>query len=675
VYVLSQVNPWKLSRRYDANSGSGTSNVMAGGMDVRVTDGNANVGKVFYISSPSSGTITYSSGAASSALTFTERLMPGQYGSNGFTVDYATTAALPAHTQNTSAPATLTASANGPLTIDGVTMPVGAAILVKDESTQSHNGIYTVTVKGSSTAPTAAWKLTRRSDADANNELHGQQEVKVTSGSYNAGRVFSISSPASGGISVNAAIAFTETSLPAMLTPTISPNGSKIAYVNADADTTYGLADGGWRRTLTMMSFDQSAYTAGTGGTVFSNKTRLLNNWSSGSTGVPIKWPFFEGDSRSLIFVQTEATDFCSSTDTTHSFSLTPTDTSRACFDGGYGSMSPTARGRWKGSLWAVDTQNTANIAELANLNNAEDPTDADHAYQPTVLPISVGGYRWVIFSSNRSYGNQFNYRGTTGTPTHFTCSASMLWIAALNDVTAGATDRSHPAFLLPGQNMASITAGAHYINERGYLVPSPCKNSGASCSSDEECCGSGATPATAACRAPTTWTPASGTPAKTCAALSGTCSNTGGTCATPADCCNATDCINFACAAPPSYTEATFDRDYTATCATGYQPNWQLFSYYLTTGNGSSIAFTAKTAATAAALTTASSLTIGTSTATVVSPATPAFFDVGAVLNTNHVNGRNYLRITVDLIPSADGQTAPVLHDWEMRYTCVAAQ
>jgi hypothetical protein len=57
------------------------------------------------------------------------------------------------------------------------------------------------------------------------------------------------------------------------------------------------------------------------------------------------------------------------------------------------------------------------------------------------------------------------------------------------------------------------------------------------------------------------------------------------------------------------------------------------------------------------------------------LSPATPAFKDVGAALNTAHANGRNYLRLTIDLSPSNDGQTAPILHASELRYRCEAAQ
>ena len=74
----------------------------------------------------------------------------------------ATSAALPANTYSAN---TLTASANGALTVDGVAVNTNDRILVKNEATASNNGIYVVTNAGSGTA---AYVLTRSSDANAN---------------------------------------------------------------------------------------------------------------------------------------------------------------------------------------------------------------------------------------------------------------------------------------------------------------------------------------------------------------------------------------------------------------------------------------------------------------------------------------------------------------------------
>jgi hypothetical protein len=66
-------------------------------------------------------------------------------------VRLATTAALPANTYNNGTSgvgATLTATANAPLVVDGVTVVVGNRILVKNEVTGANNGVYVVTQVG-----------------------------------------------------------------------------------------------------------------------------------------------------------------------------------------------------------------------------------------------------------------------------------------------------------------------------------------------------------------------------------------------------------------------------------------------------------------------------------------------------------------------------------------------
>ena len=82
-------------------------------------------------------------------------------------VRLATVAALPANTYNNGTGgvgATLTANANGALSIDGVAVVVGNRILVKNEVTQANNGVYTVTQTGSGAA---VYILTRATDFDS----------------------------------------------------------------------------------------------------------------------------------------------------------------------------------------------------------------------------------------------------------------------------------------------------------------------------------------------------------------------------------------------------------------------------------------------------------------------------------------------------------------------------
>lgn len=68
------------------------------------------------------------------------------------------------------------ATLSGLLTIDGITLVVGDRVLVKDQTTQSANGIYV--------AASGAW--TRATDADSNAEVTAGLAVMVTEGTTNA---------------------------------------------------------------------------------------------------------------------------------------------------------------------------------------------------------------------------------------------------------------------------------------------------------------------------------------------------------------------------------------------------------------------------------------------------------------------------------------------------------
>ena len=102
-------------------------------------------------------------------------------------VKAATTGALansPSYSNGSSGVgATLTAGSNGAITLDGVTLTTSDRVLVKDQSTTAHNGIYTVTTVGSGSA---AYVLTRATDADTAAELTGGSFVFVEEGSDNA---------------------------------------------------------------------------------------------------------------------------------------------------------------------------------------------------------------------------------------------------------------------------------------------------------------------------------------------------------------------------------------------------------------------------------------------------------------------------------------------------------
>ena len=97
-------------------------------------------------------------------------------------VKVATAAALSAVTYNNGA-GTLTADANGALTVDGVTMAVDDRLLVKDQASAVQNGIYKVTATGGASA---VFVLTRTPDADTAAELTGGTFFFAEEGTANA---------------------------------------------------------------------------------------------------------------------------------------------------------------------------------------------------------------------------------------------------------------------------------------------------------------------------------------------------------------------------------------------------------------------------------------------------------------------------------------------------------
>ena len=97
----------------------------------------------------------------------------------------ATAAALPSCTYSNGTSgigATLTATANGALTVDGVTVAVDDRVLVKNQASSFQNGVYVVTATGSAGA---AFILTRSTDMNQDVEFPGSFEF-VEEGTANA---------------------------------------------------------------------------------------------------------------------------------------------------------------------------------------------------------------------------------------------------------------------------------------------------------------------------------------------------------------------------------------------------------------------------------------------------------------------------------------------------------
>jgi hypothetical protein len=75
-------------------------------------------------------------------------------------------------------------------TLDGASVSVGQRVLIKNQTTQLQNGIYTLTNNGS--AGVTAWVLTRATDADNNpsGEMKNGDELYCTNGTVNGGKSF-----------------------------------------------------------------------------------------------------------------------------------------------------------------------------------------------------------------------------------------------------------------------------------------------------------------------------------------------------------------------------------------------------------------------------------------------------------------------------------------------------
>lgn len=102
---------------------------------------------------------------------------------NGLDVKESVRVGTTANLTSTYASNVLTASSNGALTIDGVTVSVDDRVLVKNQSTATQNGVYDVTTTGSGSA---AFVLTRSDDANSSSDMSGGSFFFIEEGTTNA---------------------------------------------------------------------------------------------------------------------------------------------------------------------------------------------------------------------------------------------------------------------------------------------------------------------------------------------------------------------------------------------------------------------------------------------------------------------------------------------------------
>lgn len=153
-------------------------------------------------------------------------------------------------------------------------------------------------------------------------------------------------------------------------------------------------------------------------------------------------------------------------------------------------------------------------------------PGQDQTTYEPTFLPVSVGGYYWLIIGSERTYGN-------TLTDTNPGSRRKQLWVTAIDSNIEPGKDPSHPGFWLPGQELNNS-------NMRGEWALAPCKQAGEGCQAGFDCCGG-------FCYAPEEGQ------MPTCNDKPDTCSHLGDSCEVDAACCEGEGkCIGGFCAIMP---------------------------------------------------------------------------------------------------------------------------
>jgi hypothetical protein len=254
------------------------------------------------------------------------------------------------------------------------------------------------------------------------------------------------------------------------VTPTFSRDGKHVAFNYWSGSLAPG---GGNGHTLDMMDFacgDAGMVASGlpTCATFgFSNLVRLFT--SPDTNGIP-GWPAWLPDSTGVVFQNnlSGSSPFA----TWH-------DSKTQLWFVGLPSGAAAPQAVKLNALNGDDANGTMNLPQATGVTVHAD--DDRMNYEPTVNPIVSGGYAWVVFTSRRMYGNLAQgdpYESSSGTHP----IPKKLWVAAIDLKWTPGKDPSHPAFYLPGQELA---AG----NMRGFWVVDACQKDGNSCETGDECC------------------------------------------------------------------------------------------------------------------------------------------------------------------------------------------
>ncbi|HXX69831.1 MAG TPA: hypothetical protein VEK07_21805 [Polyangiaceae bacterium] len=262
--------------------------------------------------------------------------------------------------------------------------------------------------------------------------------------------------------------------------PAFSPDGTMLAVVQSDnaGDTDNVLP--GQPEVISYLEFNEAG---DAGGPAFEPVLHDIVAGSSpafATTGGGLGYPSFTPDSKAVAFHAGTWSTGCAT-----------------------GCLDPDVD---DGDLFIATIDGGAPI-RLAAADDPPDPNDGFSSVEPTFNPVVRGGYSWVVFTSMRNWGNQpwpddGSIPPDAGPDMHVN-GKRRLWVAAV-DTNLGATDPSHPAIYLEGQEdtpnmrgfwtLASCIAtpggsGASGGADSGADDDASSADGGAQCTDGFQCC------------------------------------------------------------------------------------------------------------------------------------------------------------------------------------------
>ena len=297
-----------------------------------------------------------------------------------------------------------------------------------------------------------------------------------------------------------------------MWMPQFSPKGDMVAFNHAKMGPS-GRTD---RRELAVMKFDSDTNTFSdlqvlvsnegpppsidyapmpipgvdvptAGNNCNTNTTSNVGAIKGGSCTGPCypAWPFFTPDGEGVIYSMVSEPDFMSAFP---------------------GRDTPS-----KSELWYVDIDSKAKV-RLDTANRGLEDADAINNYYPTMLPVQVGGYYWMFWTSTRDWGNHTfasptasaltgandptggflsgalgGAQSAVGGVASLNATRKRIWVSAIKPraiTEAGQaefSDTSSPGFYLEGQEESG--------NVRAFATLNPCHHEGSDCTSGLDCC------------------------------------------------------------------------------------------------------------------------------------------------------------------------------------------